>query len=222
MRRGIKIKRIIDIYFGIIGTILLIPLTIYVVILKIIYKDKSNIFFMQNRIGKDGKIFKIYKYNTMVSQSEKMLEILLKHNENLKNEYIMNRKLKEDPRVTKVGKILRAKNLDEFPQFINILKGDMSLVGPRPYMEKEKIYMDKYYDEIIKVKPGLTGNWQIKKEEQKQFKERLEIEALYYKNHTLKEDLKIIKKTIQILFRGKNENRCININNECIYGKRKS
>lgn len=216
-----KIKRIIDVLFSIIGIILLIPLTIYIIILKIIFKDKSNIFFTQKRIGKDGKIFKIYKYNTMIKQSEKMLEILLNHNQKLKNEYTINRKLEEDPRITKVGKILRERNLDEFPQFINILKGDMSLVGPRPYMQEEKIYMGEYYDKIIKVKPGITGNWQIEKENKKKFKERLEIEAVYYKNHTLKEDIKIIKKTMQILVRGKNENRCININNEFIYGKRK-
>lgn len=217
-----KIKRIIDVLFSIVGIIALIPLTIYIVVLKIIFKDKSNIFFTQKRIGKDGKIFKIYKYNTMINQSEKMLEILLKHNEKLKNEYKTNRKLEEDPRITKIGKILRERNLDEFPQFINILKGDMSLVGPRPYMEKEKRYMGKYYDEIIKVKPGITGEWQIEKESKKQFKERLEIEAVYYKKHTLKEDMRIIRKTIQILFRSKNENRCININNEYIYGRRKS
>ncbi len=217
-----KIKRIIDVLFSIVGIIALIPLTIYIVVLKIIFKDKSNIFFTQKRIGKDGKIFKIYKYNTMINQSEKMLEILLKHNEKLKNEYKTNRKLEEDPRITKIGKILRERNLDEFPQFINILKGDMSLVGPRPYMEKEKRYMGKYYDEIIKVKPGITGEWQIEKESKKQFKERLEIEAVYYKKHTLKGDMRIIRKTIQILFRSKNENRCININNEYIYGRRKS
>ena len=217
-----KIKRIIDVLFSIVGIIALIPLTIYIVVLKIIFKDKSNIFFTQKRIGKDGKIFKIYKYNTMINQSEKMLEILLKHNEKLKNEYKTNRKLEEDPRITKIGKILRERNLDEFPQFINILKGDMSLVGPRPYMEKEKRYMGKYYDEIIKVKPGITGEWQIEKESKKQFKERLEIEEVYYKKQTLKEEMRIIRKTIQILFRSKNENRCININNEYIYGRRKS
>lgn len=197
-----KIKRGIDILFGIIGTILIIPITIYVIILKIIYKDKSKIIYKQERIGKDGRIFKIYKYNTMIHDSEKLLEELVEKNEEIKREYKNNRKIKEDPRVTKVGRKLRQRNLDEFPQFINVLKGEMSLVGPRPYMKEEKKYMGKYYDNIIKVKPGLTGKWQVEKENNKQFEERLKIEEKYYKTHTIKEDIKIITETIKILLRG--------------------
>ena len=131
-------KRIIDILGGIVGTILLIPLVLFVKIASLLKKDKGSIFFAQNRIGKDGKVFKMYKFRTMIVGAEEELQRLLEENEDIKNEYEINKKIKHDPRVTKIGEILRKTSLDEFPQFINILKGEMSLVGPRPYLASEK------------------------------------------------------------------------------------
>ena len=125
-------KRAVDIIAGIIGMIILIPLMLIIKIANIFTKDKASIFFVQNRIGKDGKIFKMYKFRTMIIGAEEELEKLLMENEDLRNEYELNKKIKDDPRVTKIGKFLRKTSLDEFPQFINILKGEMSLFGPRP------------------------------------------------------------------------------------------
>lgn len=133
------IKRTIDIIGAIIGCILLIPLTVVVYIANLITKgDNGPIFYIQKRIGQDGKMFRIYKYRTMVVGADKKLKKYLKENPEAAKEYKEYKKLKEDPRITKIGKILRKTSLDEFPQFINVLKGKMSIVGPRPYLFKEK------------------------------------------------------------------------------------
>ena len=132
------IKRFIDIIVGIIGCILLVPLTIIVKIINIANKEEGPVFYIQKRIGKNGKEFRLYKYRTMVEHADRKLRNLLKENEDLRIEYETNKKMKYDPRITKAGKILRKTSLDEFPQFINILKGEMSLIGNRPYLIREK------------------------------------------------------------------------------------
>ena len=150
------IKRTIDILAGIVGIILLIPITLVVAIMRIIKKENDGpIFYEQLRIGKNGKQFRMYKFRSMCLNADETLKKYLEENEDAKKEYKKYKKLKYDPRITKVGKVLRATSLDEFPQFINVLKGDMSLVGPRPYLPREKKDMGKYYDVIIKIKPGV-------------------------------------------------------------------
>ena len=127
-------SRIIDIISGIIGTILVLPITLLVICVRFLKNENNGpIFFTQLRIGKDGKTFKMYKYRTMCENADDKLEKYLLNNKEIREEYEKYKKLKNDPRITKVGKILRKTSLDEFPQFPNILKGDMSLVGPRPY-----------------------------------------------------------------------------------------
>ena len=116
-------KRIVDIMAGIVGVVILIPLSLCVKIANIKNKDKNSIFFVQNRIGKDGKIFKMYKYRTMIVGAEKELDKMLEQKEEIRKEYAKNKKIKDDPRITKIGKFLRKTRLDEFPQFINVLKG---------------------------------------------------------------------------------------------------
>ena len=133
------IKRIIDIVGGLVGTIALIPLTIIIYVArKILHEDDGPIFYEQLRIGKDGKVFRMYKYRSMVVGADEILFKYLQENEEARKEYKEYKKLKNDPRVTKVGNFIRKTSLDEFPQFINVLKGDMSLVGPRPYLPREK------------------------------------------------------------------------------------
>ncbi len=122
------LKRGVDIVGGIVGTILLVPLTIGVFVANKISKDEGPIFYAQERIGKDGKIFKMYKYRSMVVGADEKLEKYLQENEEAREEYRINKKLKDDPRITRIGNFLRKTSLDEWPQFINILKGDMSLV----------------------------------------------------------------------------------------------
>ena len=189
------LKRTIDIFISIFGVIALFPLTISIYIANIICKDKGPIFYIQNRIGQNGKIFKLYKYRSMVVGADDILEKYLEENEEAKKEYQEYKKLKNDPRITKVGEFIRKTSIDEFPQFINVLKGDMSLVGPRPYLEKEKEDMNGYYKFIITCKPGLTGLWQISGRSDCTFSERIDLDMKYYNNHNLKSDIKILFKT---------------------------
>lgn len=189
-------KRIIDILAGIVGMIILIPLMLIIKIANIFTKDSASIFFIQNRIGKDGKIFKMYKFRTMIVGAEEELEKLLIENEEIRNEYELNKKIKDDPRVTKIGKILRKTSLDEFPQFINILKGEMSLVGPRPYLKREKKDIGQDYYKIIEMTPGLTGLWQVSGRSNITFEERVKLDIEYYKKNSFFGDMKILLKTI--------------------------
>ena len=189
-------KRIIDILAGIVGMIILIPLMLIIKIANIFTKDSASIFFIQNRIGKDGKIFKMYKFRTMIVGAEEELEKLLIENEEIRNEYELNKKIKDDPRVTKIGKFLRKTSLDEFPQFINILKGEMRLVGPRPYLKREKKDIGQDYYKIIEMTPGLTGLWQVSGRSNITFEERVKLDIEYYKKNSFFGDMKILLKTI--------------------------
>ena len=131
-------KRIIDIIVGLVGVVLLIPTTIGIWIArKILKEDDGPIFYDQLRIGKNGKHFKLYKYRSMVIGADEKLKEYLDKNEEAKIEFEKNQKLRNDPRITKLGNFIRKTSIDEFPQFINILKGDMSLVGPRPIVDRE-------------------------------------------------------------------------------------
>ena len=188
-------KRLIDILGGIVGTFVLIPLTIGIAIANLICKDNDPIFYSQYRIGKNGKLFKMYKYRSMVVGADEKLKKYLEENEEARKEYKKYKKLKHDPRVTKVGEFIRKTSLDEFPQFINVLKGDMSLVGPRPYLEREKEDMNGYYKYITTFKPGLTGLWQISGRSDVDFVTRIDLDMQYYYNHSLKGDIKILFKT---------------------------
>lgn len=196
------IKRMVDIIGGIVGIILLIPITGVLYIVNLFSKEnKGPLFFEQLRVGKDGKEFRLYKYRSMVMRADEKLWKYLNSNPEAKEEYKKYKKLKHDPRITKIGKFLRKTSLDEFPQFINILKGEMSLVGPRPYLYREKEDMgDKYY-EIIKIKPGLTGYWQVNGRSDVDFKERINMDIDYIYNRTLWLDFKILLKTILKLFK---------------------
>ena len=185
------LKRIADIVCSLFGMLFLIPLTIFVKVASIISGDFNSIFFTQERIGKDGKPFKLYKYRTMVPNADKILKKLLKENKEIAEEYNKYKKLEKDPRITKVGDILRKFSLDEFPQFINIFKGDLSLVGPRPYLYREKKDMGKYFNIIKLAKPGLTGYWQVNGRNNTDFKDRLLLDEEYIKIRGLRLDIKI-------------------------------
>lgn len=192
------LKRIFDIFVGLLGIILLIPITIIVKIINILNKDFAPVFYSHVRIGKNGKEFRLYKFRSMIPNADEVLKELMK-DKKLAAEYKKNKKLKNDPRITKVGNILRKTSLDELPQFINILKGDMSLVGNRPYLPREKEDMGKYYDDIIKTKPGLTGYWQVSGRSDVSFKKRLELEQYYSNHYSMKMDIIIIIKTVKVV-----------------------
>lgn len=190
------IKRSIDIIAGLVGIILLIPITIIVWFVRIAKKENNGpMFFEQLRIGKDGKLFRMYKFRSMCMNADETLKKYLEENEDARKEYKKYKKLKKDPRITKVGCFLRKTSLDEFPQFINVLKGDMSLVGPRPYLPREKEDMGEYYSSIIKVKPGITGLWQIRGRSKTTFSDRLKLDLDYANKNSILMDIKILLKT---------------------------
>lgn len=190
------VKRSMDIIAGIIGIILLVPITILVFIMNVLTGEGASIFYTQKRIGKKGKEFKMYKFRTMCKNADKILEKRLKEDEEFRKEYNKYKKIKNDDRITECGKILRSTSLDEFPQFINVLKGNMSVVGPRPYLPREKKDMGEYYSYIINVKPGITGPWQVRGRNKLQFEDRLKLDREYINAISIKNDMKILLKTI--------------------------
>lgn len=190
------LKRIFDILVGFIGIMVMIPIAIVIKIVYLFNKDYDSIFFTQKRIGKNGKEFNFYKFRTMVPNADNILYQLLQSDEDFKKEYTLTKKSKSDPRVTKIGKILRKTSIDEFPQFINILLGQMSVVGNRPYLPREKVDMGNYYEDIIISKPGLTGLWQTNGRSNVTFNERLRLDQTYSLIRNIKLDIKIFIKTI--------------------------
>lgn len=192
------IKRLMDVMGALIGILLLIPVTIIIAIANRIAKDKGPVFYTQKRIGKDGKEFNLYKFRSMIVDADEVLEKYLKENEQAREEYNTYKKLKNDPRVTKIGEFIRKTSIDEIPQFINVLKGEMSLVGPRPYLPKEKEDMNTmYYNNIILCKPGITGFWQISGRSETTFRERQDMDMEYFNNHSIILDIKLLLKTIK-------------------------
>lgn len=190
------IKRIADIIGSVVGIIFLVPITIIVAILNVLHKDYGPIFYSHKRIGKNGKYFKMYKFRTMVVDADKKLAELLENDEEARKEWDMNRKLKNDPRITKIGKILRKTSIDEFPQFINVLKGDMSLVGPRAVIDGEIEKFGIYKKDILSVKPGITGYWAANGRSDTSYDERVFLEYKYVENFSIFMDVKILIKTV--------------------------
>ena len=197
------IKRFIDILAGIVGVITLLPLMVYAKYKYVKSGDYDNIMFSQYRIGKNGKLIKIYKFRSMIPNAEKELERLMKEDPKIKEEYLTNKKLKDDPRITPVGHFLRKTSLDEWPQFINVLKGEMSFIGPRPYLPREKEDMGQYYDSIIKLKPGVTGMWQANGRSDVEFSYRCKLDDYYYHNWSIWLDFTIMYKTVKSVVYGK-------------------
>ena len=192
------IKRLFDIFTSLIGILFLLPISLVIKICALLTGDTSPILFTQNRIGKNGKEFKFYKFRSMVPNADEVLEEMLK-DEKIKEQYKKNMKLENDPRITKIGSFIRKTSIDELPQLINVLKGDMSMIGNRPYLPREKEDMKEYYNDIIKSKPGITGYWQVSGRSNINFKERCKLESFYSNNYNLKLDLKIFIKTFYVV-----------------------
>jgi len=164
------------------------------------FDSKGNVFFKQKRFGKDGKTFSCYKYRTMYINGKEILEEYLKNNPDEIEYYKLYHKYENDPRITKVGRILRLTSMDEFPQFFNIFRGDMNLIGPRPYMLDEKKNIGKYNEDIIlRVKPGITGLWQVSGRNELPFEERIELDKWYIQNWSLWMDFVIFVKTLKVV-----------------------
>lgn len=189
------IKRLVDILGSSIGLIVLSPVLLIVALL-IKLDSKGPVFIDQKRIGKDGKLFKIYKFRTMIDNAEAILFEMMENDPAIKEEYLTNKKLSNDPRITRIGKFLRRTSIDELPQLINIFLGNMTLVGPRPYLEYEIPDMGVCYRTIKKMTPGLTGPWQVSGRTEVGFQERCIMDVKYYRERSLKTDFKILLKTV--------------------------
>ncbi|MGL5870740.1 sugar transferase [Clostridium chrysemydis] len=195
------IKRLIDIIAASIGIVLLIPLWI-VITLLIKYESKGPIFFSQTRVGRNMKEFKMYKFRSMVVNAEELKEKLSEQNEMSGPMF----KMKEDPRVTKIGKFIRKTSIDELPQLFNVLKGEMSLVGPRPSLPKEVKEFEPWMLKRFEVKPGLTCYWQVAGRNNIDFEEWMKLDNKYVDDRSTILDLKLIFKTFFVLFG--DENAC--------------
>lgn len=198
----LTIKRLFDIICALIGILFLIPITIGVKIAYMLTGDFKPIFYTHNRIGKNGKEFKLYKFRSMVWDADKIFEEMMKDKEFAKK-YKKKMKIDNDPRITKVGKFIRKLSIDEMPQFVNVLLGDMHMIGNRPYLPREKADMGEYYDEIVTSKPGITGYWQTAGRNDVDFANRLELESDYSKNMCLAMDIKIFFKTFSVVLCGR-------------------
>ena len=193
-------KRAMDIIGSLCGIILLSPLLIIVALAIKIEDPKGSIFFSQQRCGKDNKLFPMYKFRSMVSNAEELLEELMEHNEMDGPVF----KIKDDPRITRVGKFIRKTSIDELPQLFNILIGHMSIVGPRPAIPHEVAEYNDYHKQRLLVKPGLTCIWQVSGRNSIGFDEWMEMDLEYIEKRNLWMDIKLIFKTVGVLFGDEN------------------
>lgn len=204
------IKKIMDIVLAIVLGVLFLPLCLIVALLIKLESEGPIFADTPPRVGKDGKLFRLYKFRSMIANAHYLLRTDPKF-KRLYEEYKNNSyKLKNDPRVTKVGRFIRKHSIDELPQFINVLKGEMSIVGPRAYYpdeleEQQKKYPHtrKFVKEVLKIKPGITGLWQISGRSELNFDKRIEMDAYYARQKSLWLDLKILLKTPWVMISGK-------------------
>lgn len=193
------IKRLIDVVCSFMGVLVLSPLFIIIAII-IKATSKGPVFFSQKRVGKNGKEFNMYKFRSMVVNAEELKEKLAAQNEMSGPMF----KMKDDPRITKVGKFIRKTSIDELPQLWNVLKGDMSLVGPRPSLPKEVAQFDKWMHKRLEVKPGLTCYWQVSGRNNIDFEDWMKLDIKYVDERSTWIDIKLIFKTVGVLFGDKN------------------
>ena len=193
------IKTSFDLIFALIVLILGLPFFILIA-LFIKLSSRGPIFFLQERVGKNNKSFKCIKFRTMHPEAKDLLENLISNNENLRKEFENNHKLKNDPRITRFGKFLRKTSLDEIPQFLNVLKMEMSIIGPRPIVKEEIRKYENSFKKVISIKPGITGLWQVSGRNNLSYKRRVELDCLYIDHMSLIMDLRIIVRTLGVIF----------------------
>jgi len=191
-------KTLLDFLFSIFFLIASLPFFIIISIL-IKFSSRGPIFFLQERIGKNNISFKCIKFRTMHPEAKDILENLLMNDKKLKIEFEQTHKIKNDPRITNIGKLLRKTSLDELPQFINVLKNEMSIVGPRPIVNKEKKKYGNNFKKVLSVKPGITGLWQVSGRNNLTYKTRIKLDMNYVENYNFLMDIRIIIRTIGVI-----------------------
>ncbi|MCC5630971.1 sugar transferase [Nostoc sphaeroides] len=196
-------KRLFDIVFSLSVLILFFPVYLILALL-IAFSSQGPIFYIQERVGKNYKTFNCIKFRTMVSNADEILMQMMETSPELREEFESSFKLKKDPRITEIGRFLRITSLDEFPQFWNVLKGDMSVVGPRPLVAEELPKYGSYIDEILTIRPGITGLWQVSGRNDIPYPRRVQIDLHYARFRNLWLDLWIILKTVDVVILPKN------------------
>ena len=200
---NLMIKRLMDIFIVIFGGLILLPFLLFIALLVRI-TSPGPVLFKQERPGKNGKHFVFYKFRSMVIDAEERLKVLLESDPKIKEEWEKNRKLQKDPRLTAIGGFLRRTSIDEFPQLINILKGDMSLVGPRPVIDDSEMEMyGESFANTFSIRPGLTGLWQVSGRSDTEYQERIAYDTYYVQSWSIWLDLWIILKTFGAVLAGK-------------------
>ena len=194
----LKIKDLFDYIFSLIFLICGFPM-FFLIALLVKFSSRGPIFFLHKRIGKNRKYFYCIKFRTMHAEADDILNNLLKKDETLKIEFERIHKLKNDPRITPIGKILRKSSLDEIPQFINVLKGEMSIVGPRPIVDKEAKKYKNSLNKVLSIKPGITGLWQVSGRNNLSYKKRVFLDSHYVKNSNILMDIRIIIRTLGVI-----------------------
>lgn len=194
-------KRAMDIVGALVFFALLGPVYLLVALCVRISMG-APIHYWQNRLGHNGQRFRFYKFRSMVHNSDDVLDEFLSTNDMARTEWDTFQKLAKDPRITPVGHLIRRASLDELPQFWNVLKGDMSLVGPRPCMERQRSLYGKHWSHYCAMRPGITGLWQVSGRNRLAYAQRVELDALYVENWSLWLDIKILFKTVRAVFTG--------------------
>jgi Undecaprenyl-phosphate galactose phosphotransferase WbaP len=197
---ALRTKRVLDLVLTAAGGIFVLPLLLAISLL--VWADsREQVLYRDKRMGKDGELFSCIKFRTMVADAEDVLRRMLEESPEMREEYVKYHKLRDDPRVTRVGRFLRKTSLDELPQLWNVVRGEMSLVGPRPYLPRESEKVGVAQEEILRVPPGITGPWQVAGRNHTSFGERVQIDAYYVRDWSVWLDLVILGRTVRgVLF----------------------
>ena len=198
IKSAIVVKRAIDFTVSLMAVILLSPFLLAAAVL-VKLDSPGPIIFKQTRMGRCGRPFQLYKFRTMYADADRILADLLASSASVRKEYKQFHKIRNDPRITRIGKILRRFSIDEFPQLFNVLAGDMSLSGPRPYLPVEKKEMGDFVNLILRVRPGITGWWQVLGRNDIDFSHRLEMDEFYISNWSVWMDIYIFLKTFRVI-----------------------
>jgi len=194
--KHLPVKRVFDITFSLMVMLLGLPIFAFIA-LAIKLTSRGKVIYFHERVGRGGKTFPCYKFRTMHEDADERLEEMLKNDQDLRSEWETTHKLKNDPRITPIGNFLRKASLDELPQFWNVLRGDLSVVGPRPVVQQEIIeHFGSKAIKILSVRPGLTGIWQVSGRSNTTYTQRIQLDERYVDNHSLALDIKLIMKTI--------------------------
>ncbi|MFW7270114.1 sugar transferase [Gluconacetobacter sp. Hr-1-5] len=192
-------KRVMDVMIA--ATMLFFALPVMLAIVVLVRRDGGAALFGHNRIGENGRIFRCLKFRSMVANADEVLKDLLERDDAAREEWVSTQKLRHDPRITRLGRFLRATSLDELPQLLNVLRGDMSLVGPRPIVQAE---VERYGDNITyyyATRPGLTGLWQVSGRSNTSYARRVALDSAYVRHWTFWKDVLILLKTIPAVLR---------------------